>query len=240
MNDKAIDRMQLQSDEFSAAHKLSQALRSLPAIVDDDYPEGRFNYERALRTFLLACIANKRFQPCTPENNAVRKYLESVTTAPPTSAVTVSELRSALQSQAAQLADKLAERERELAKSKRIIEIQKTAIDRWVPCPDHRDKNERGKCYVCALEQAERQLAECRRDAEKWKAWRAVQDRIENELPTGYRITMEMSPGDWSISFSDPNGKDIEIYDFDDTTEFCRKAIDSALQPLAGREAGKA
>lgn len=69
------DRMQLQADEFNAAHKLSQALRSLPAIVDDDYPEGRFNYESALRTFLLACIANDRFQPRTPENNAIRAYL---------------------------------------------------------------------------------------------------------------------------------------------------------------------
>lgn len=41
----------------------------------------------------------------------------------------------------------------------RELELRKAAVDRWVPCPDHRDKTERGMCYVCRAESAE-----CERD----------------------------------------------------------------------------
>lgn len=42
----------------------------------------------------------------------------------------------------------------EIAKKDRIIEIQKHAIDRWCPCPDHRDKTPTNYCPVCAVEKA--------------------------------------------------------------------------------------
>jgi len=56
-----------------------------------------------------------------------------------------------------ELTEQLAACQRECEKLSRIIELKNVAIDRWVPCPDHRDKNERGRCYVCALEAAERE-----------------------------------------------------------------------------------
>lgn len=40
----------------------------------------------------------------------------------------------------------------EVEKLKRIIEIQKAAINRWVPCPDHRDKTPPEFCPVCVIE----------------------------------------------------------------------------------------
>lgn len=56
------DRMALQSAEFDAMEKLADAWRSLTmtAIVDDDYPRVRHQYEGALTAFLTACKANGR------------------------------------------------------------------------------------------------------------------------------------------------------------------------------------
>lgn len=53
-------KMKAQSAEFNAAADLSQAFRSLPPVVDDDYPACRHAYEGALRVFLEACKANGR------------------------------------------------------------------------------------------------------------------------------------------------------------------------------------
>jgi len=50
-----------------------------------------------------------------------------------------------------------------LSKVKRLereIEIRKSAVDRWVPCPDHRDKIEKGKCYVCENERLREGISE--------------------------------------------------------------------------------
>lgn len=55
-----IDKLELQSAEFTACNALVTAYRALPQIVDDDYPRARDHYERALRTFLGACKANGR------------------------------------------------------------------------------------------------------------------------------------------------------------------------------------
>ena len=54
--------MDAQSAEFDAMEKLAAAWRSLTmtAIVDDDYPRVRHQYEGALRAFLTACKANGR------------------------------------------------------------------------------------------------------------------------------------------------------------------------------------
>jgi len=38
--------------------------------------------------------------------------------------------------------------------------ILQSAIDRWVPCPDHRDKTIRDKCYICENERLERKKKE--------------------------------------------------------------------------------
>lgn len=60
MSDKAIES---QANEFKALAELTTAHRNLPPIVDDDYPEYRHYYERALDAFLKACAANGRELP---------------------------------------------------------------------------------------------------------------------------------------------------------------------------------
>ena len=56
------DRIDLQNDEFDALTVLSEQWRrlSLTAVVDDDYPAVRYEYEWALRKFLMACEENGR------------------------------------------------------------------------------------------------------------------------------------------------------------------------------------
>lgn len=54
------DGIASQRAEFDALRALSKRFDALPAIVDDDYPEGRYYYESAIRTFLAACKANGR------------------------------------------------------------------------------------------------------------------------------------------------------------------------------------
>lgn len=58
----AKDRIALQNAEFSAMDDLAEQWRrlSLTAVVDDDYPAVRFEYEGALQSFLAACKANGR------------------------------------------------------------------------------------------------------------------------------------------------------------------------------------
>jgi hypothetical protein len=45
--------------------------------------------------------------------------------------------------------------------------ILQFAVDRWVPCPDHRDKMERGKCYICKIEKLEREKKELQEGIKK-------------------------------------------------------------------------
>lgn len=54
--------MELQVKEFDALDALVSALRNLPAVVDDDYPQMRHYYDSALREFLRACAANGRLE----------------------------------------------------------------------------------------------------------------------------------------------------------------------------------
>ena len=58
------DRMNLQRAEFDAATKMMEQLRRLnhTMIVDDDYPEVRYEYERALADFISAMKTNGRFE----------------------------------------------------------------------------------------------------------------------------------------------------------------------------------
>jgi hypothetical protein len=57
-----MHRMELQTREFDTLDYLISALKHLPAVVDDDYPEMRHKYDSALTTFLEACKANGRFE----------------------------------------------------------------------------------------------------------------------------------------------------------------------------------
>ena len=63
------------------------------------------------------------------------------------------------------------------------------------------------------------------KDAEKWVEWLAAQNLIEDEMPNGYRIIMEMSPGDWSISLFDDEQNEIHIDDVDGTVDFINQAV---------------
>jgi hypothetical protein len=60
--DTMMARLKLQSAEFDTLAKLARTFNSLPAVVDDDYPEGRFNYENDLEDFIRALQANGRFK----------------------------------------------------------------------------------------------------------------------------------------------------------------------------------
>lgn len=58
--DEMIRAMKPQTDEFNALDNLISQYKSLPAIVDDDYPRARHYYESAIKTFLEACKNNGR------------------------------------------------------------------------------------------------------------------------------------------------------------------------------------
>jgi hypothetical protein len=63
MTEDLRNPMTLQREEFDAQEELSvqwNRLKQTP-VVDDDYPEVRFDYERALEKFIKAMKANKRF-----------------------------------------------------------------------------------------------------------------------------------------------------------------------------------
>jgi len=47
--------------------------------------------------------------------------------------------------------------------------LRKTAVDRWVPCPDHRDKVREG-CYVCGAERLEKRIKQLEEGIKKHKA----------------------------------------------------------------------
>ena len=59
------DRMALQGAEFTAMAGLAEQWSriTLTPIVDDDYPEVRYDYETALDTFIKAMRDNGRFAP---------------------------------------------------------------------------------------------------------------------------------------------------------------------------------
>jgi len=55
-----------------------------------------------------------------------------------------------------------------IKKLEKECEFRKVAVDRWVPCPDHRDKTD-GQCYVCKLEKAEARIKQLEEGIEKHK-----------------------------------------------------------------------
>jgi archaellum biogenesis ATPase FlaH len=61
-----MSTVETQSAEFDALEALAKTYKETiqsVAIVDDFYPEARFNYERALQNFFEKCQANGRFEP---------------------------------------------------------------------------------------------------------------------------------------------------------------------------------
>lgn len=55
------DRIDLMNEEFNAARELSKQMRriEMTPVVDDDYPEVRFDYDQAARSFIDAYKANR-------------------------------------------------------------------------------------------------------------------------------------------------------------------------------------
>src|ERR1700739_3058699 len=80
-----MDKMQAQKEEFNALIKLWQAYKAMPAVVDDDYPEYRHYYEKALQEFIEAIIVNGRISAGTHvtfnEESKHNKFLWNVHTA---------------------------------------------------------------------------------------------------------------------------------------------------------------
>lgn len=54
-----LDRLERQSAEFDALALLVACYRSMPAVVDDDFPEWRDQYELLLRRFMRALRENR-------------------------------------------------------------------------------------------------------------------------------------------------------------------------------------
>lgn len=63
-----MDSLEKMRAEFDAADELAEQLRrlNLTAVVDDDYPEVRYDYERALTGLLKKMQDNGRFFPGNP------------------------------------------------------------------------------------------------------------------------------------------------------------------------------
>jgi NTP pyrophosphatase (non-canonical NTP hydrolase) len=72
------DRIATQGKEFDALADLAARFRSLPPVVDDDYPECRHRYEGALRAFLAACVANGRMPAAQATEDAGPTYEDFV------------------------------------------------------------------------------------------------------------------------------------------------------------------
>lgn len=75
---------------------------------------------------------------------------------------------------------------------------------------------------VAQLQAENRRLRE---DASKWAEWVEAQRSIEEDLPDGYAVMLQCSPGDWSLSFRDPDGEEINIGDYESTSYFIRQAV---------------
>lgn len=62
MNANLDEMMRLQSAEFAAVAELAVAFHNLPAVVDDDFPRMRHQYERVVYKTMNALVANGRLQ----------------------------------------------------------------------------------------------------------------------------------------------------------------------------------
>jgi hypothetical protein len=76
-------------------------------------------------------------------------------------------------------------------------------------------------------------------DARKWRKWHEAQMMIEEHMPEGYRVILECSPGDWSLSFRDPEGEDIQVHDCDSTEDFICQAVTIGRAAMATKAEGQ-
>jgi len=71
----------------------------------------------------------------------------------------------------------------DLLKLQRINEIQKRTIDRWCPCPDHRDKTPPNYCPVCTNETLRNKQAKAEKIALYLaEGWDVIEDPLYVEL----------------------------------------------------------
>lgn len=86
---------------------------------------------------------------------------------------------------------------------------------------------------LAQVAQMRAELKSVRVEAAKWEEWIEAQRSIEEYLPEGYTVTLQCSPGDWSLSFTDPDGEEIRIDDYESTSHFIREAVEVARSRAA-------
>lgn len=72
------DKFKTQCDEFDVFGELVKSWRTQPVIVDDDYPQWRFEFEGVLDRFFLAAMANGRFDPNSRFGLRLKQHLEKL------------------------------------------------------------------------------------------------------------------------------------------------------------------
>jgi len=80
------------------------------------------------------------------------------------------------------------------------------------------------------------EVVRLRKDSEKWREWLEAQRLVEEEMPEGYRVILDMSPGDWSLRAEDPAGNALRIEDRESTEHFIRDAVELAKETAAMKE----
>lgn len=80
-----------------------------------------------------------------------------------------------------------------------------------------------------------------RQKAASWDVWSQAQGRVEKEMPKGWAVSIQCSPGDWDLWLSDPEGERVDFSHDDSETmaEVINEAINAArkvagLPPTAG------
>ena len=82
--------------------------------------------------------------------------------------------------------------------------------------------------------QLTRRAHEFRQKADRWDEWCEAQNRVEKDMPQGWRVVLEMSPGDWSIYLEDPDFERVEFdQDYDTTAQRIHSAVEAAIAKAA-------
>jgi hypothetical protein len=78
----------------------------------------------------------------------------------------------------------------DVSRLQRILEIKNHALDRWTPCPDHRDKVPPGECSVCYGERTAKQSpTDADVEAVMYAIQRAERDWVTR--PSRYTLTLD-------------------------------------------------
>lgn len=77
--------------------------------------------------------------------------------------------------------------------------------------------------------QLTRRAHELQQKSEKWDEWHEAQNRVETEMPDGWAVVVQCSPGDWDVYLTDPDGERIDYdSDCDTLAQQMNSAIDHA------------